>query len=85
MYDFDTGYIKPITMKSRETSEMLRCFDECYNMFKKAGYTAELIRLDNEVSRRLIDNIEAHNLDYQLVPPGDHRTSYTERAIQCLK
>ena len=85
MYDYDTGYIKPVAMKSRETSEMLRCFDECYTMFKKAGYTAELIRLDNEVSRRLIDCIEAHKLDYQLVPPGDHRTSYTERAIQCLK
>ena len=37
------------------------------------------------MSRQLIDNIEAHKLDYQLVPPGDHRTSYTERAIQCLK
>ena len=85
MYDYDTGYIKPVAMKSREMSEMLRCFDECYTMFKKAGYTAELIRLDNEVSRRLIDCIEAHKLDYQLVPPGDHRTSYTERAIQCLK
>jgi lipopolysaccharide export system permease protein len=32
MYDYDTGYIKTVAMKSRETKEILRCF----NLFKCA-------------------------------------------------
>ena len=85
MYDCDSNYIKGIAMKTRETSEMVRCYTECYDFFKAVGFTARLLRLDNEVSRRLIKRIEEDGLDYQLAAPGDHRQNPAERAIQDYK
>lgn len=72
MYDCDSDYIKGIPMQSRETTEMIRCYSECYDFFKAAGFTALLLRLHNEVSRTLIKRIEEDKLDYQLAAPGDH-------------
>ena len=54
MYDLDSENIKPIAMKSRETDEMIRCYEEGYTFFKQAGFIAELVRMDNELSKRLI-------------------------------
>lgn len=85
MYDTDSKYIKPLAMTSRETNEILRCFKECYDYFKKANFTARLLRLDNEVSKRLIDRIETEGLEYQLAAPYDHRRNPAERAIQSFK
>ena len=64
MYDCDSDYIKGVPMKSRETSEMIWCYSKCYDFFKAAGFTARLLRLDNEVSRALIKRIEEDDLDY---------------------
>lgn len=78
MYDWDSDYIKPVTMQSRETSEMIRCYGECYEHYKAAGFTARLLRLDNEVSRKLIKRINDNKLDYQLASPSDHRRNPAE-------
>ena len=72
-------------MKSRETSEMIRCYSKRYDFFKAAEFTARFLRLDNEVSRTLIKRIEDDKLDYQLVAPGDHRQNPAERAIHDYK
>ena len=61
MYDCDSDYIKGIAMKNRETSEMVRCYSEWYDFFKTAGFTARLLRLDNEVSRTLINVLKKTN------------------------
>ena len=85
MYDWDSDYIKPMAMKSRETSEMLRCYSECYDYYRSNEFTARFVRMDNEVSRKLIKRINDDKLDYQLAAPGDHRLNYAERAIQDFK
>ena len=85
MLDLDSDYIKGVAMKSRKTSEMIRCYSICYNYFKAAGFTAQLLQLDNEVSQQLIKHIEDDKLDYQLVAPGDHQRNLTEREIQDYK
>ena len=85
MLDCDTNYIRAIPMKSRETGEMIRCYTACYDYFKSRGFTSKLIRLDNEVSTKLIKQIQLDNLDYQLAAPGDHRRNPAERAIQSFK
>ena len=51
MLDCDSNYVKGCPMKSRETDEMIRCYNECYTYYKNAGFTARLLRLDNEVQR----------------------------------
>ena len=85
MYDCDGNYIKPLAMKSRETDEMIRCYEECYEHYNKSGFKARLIKMDNEVSKRMIRRIEDDKLEYQLVSPGDHRLNPCERAIQDFK
>jgi hypothetical protein len=75
-----------MAMASRETDEIIRCYSESYAQLQKAGFTAQLLRLDNEVSKKLISKIESDKLDYQLAAPGDHRLNFTERhGIQKFK
>ena len=85
MYDFDTNYINAVPIKSRKSSELVRGFKECYDTLKKNGLNARLLRLDNEVSKDLIAEIEENKLVYQLASPGDHRLNHAERAIQTFK
>ena len=86
MYDTDSNYIKPMAMASRETDEIIRCYSESYAQLQGAGFTAQLLRLDNEFSKKLINKIESDKLDYQLAAPGDHRLNFTERhGIQNFK
>ena len=82
MLDYDSDYTNAIPMTSRKTSEMLRCFKECYDDLKKAGLTARLIRLDNKGSRQLVLEFNNQKLEYQLASPGDHRLNPVELAIQ---
>ena len=68
------------------TDEIIRCYSESYAQLQEAGFTAQLLRLDNEVSKKLISKIESDKLDYQLAAPGDHRLNFTERhGIQNFK
>ena len=85
MYDYDTNYINAIAVKARKTSEYLRAFQECYDELARRNLNAQLVRLDNEVSRDLIACIEDNNLDYQIVSSGTHRSNPAERAIQTFK
>ena len=78
MIDCDSNYIKALPMKSRETSEMIRCYRECYEFFKLAGFTSRLIRLDNKVSKKLIGKIEEDKLECQLAAPGYHQRNPAE-------
>ena len=63
----------------------MRGFEECYNDLKKKGFIARLVKLDNEISKEMVQLFEDLNLDYQLVAPGDHRLFSTEQAIQTFK
>ena len=49
MVDYDSDYIKFTPMTSRTKEEMVCCFKLCYNKFKEAGFTARLLKLDNEI------------------------------------
>ena len=51
---------------------MIRCYGIFYDFFKGAGFTVQLLRLNNEVSRESIKRIEEDGLDYKLAALGDH-------------
>ena len=54
-----------MAMSSRETDEIIRCYSESYVQLQQAGFTEQLLRLDNEVSKKLISKIEDDKLDNQ--------------------
>ena len=78
MYGMDTNYIDALRLKSRQSKELVRGFNECYDRLKRAGFNAVLQRLDNEISKELITAIENEGLKYQIVSPGNHRTNQAE-------
>jgi hypothetical protein len=85
MYDYSTNYINAIPIKSRKSNELVSAFKICYDELKQKGFTARVLRLDNEISAELIKAIEEEHLDYQIVLPGDHRLNHAGRAVQTFK
>jgi len=85
MIDWDSNYIKLIPIKSRKSNVIMEAYREAYHWFKNQGFQAELLKLDNEVSKILIQAITEDALDYQLASPNDHRQNPAERAIQDVK
>ena len=85
MLDYDADYIQATPMKLHK-KEIIWCFQLCYCRFKLAGFTAQLLKLDNEILNELIRIIEEDkSLDYQLFSPGDHWHNPSERAFQPFK
>ena len=83
MLDCDSNYVKGCPMKSRETDEMIRCYNECYTYYKNAGFTARLLRLDNEVSK---DHEKLRKIiDYDILPELELRLHTLIKDInQCM-
>jgi hypothetical protein len=83
--DVDVGLIHSVPITSRKTSELIRAFQEAHGVLTACGFNPILHRTDHETSVALIKAIEAKGLDYELVPPGNHRRNPAERAIQTFK
>ena len=71
--------------KSRKSQNLVAAFETGYQWFKEQWFSAELLKLDNEISKALIEAIKENKLDYQLASPNDHRQNPAERAIQEMK
>ena len=60
-------------------------FQDYYKELKSKGIIARLVRLNNEISKRMIVEFKKQGLDYQLASPGDHRVVNVEIAIGIFK
>ena len=85
MYNFENSYIKAVSVKSQETDNYIEAFQLCYDNLCRHGVIAQLLHLDNEMSKALIERIETNKLDFQIVSPGNHCVNDAERAIQTFK
>ena len=86
LYDEDANYIHAEPIKSRSQDDLIDGFKKCYKALTSNNFKAKVIRLDNETSAQFKEHIETvEQLEYQLVPPRDHRTNPCERAIQTFK
>ena len=72
MIDWDSNYVKLIPIKSRKSETLATACEEAYHWFLEKGFKAHLLRLDNEVSKILINAIGEDDLVYQLASPSDH-------------
>ena len=72
MHDTITNYINVKGLGSRKALELQRGFEEFYYDLKKKGFIARLVKLENEISKKMVQLFEDQNLDYQFVAPGDH-------------
>ena len=84
-YNVDSNAIIPRPLKSKEGKELLEKISEILQLLISRGYHPTIYRLDNEVSKNALLNLNNMGITYQLVPPRCHRRNATERAIQSYK
>ena len=84
-YEYDSNSILVEPVKNRSEAEHLRAYNNVYKYLTERGFTPEHQRLDNEASAAYKSNMRQKGVDFQLVPPDDHRRNPAERAIQTFK
>ena len=85
MYEHDTNNILTEPLKNRSELEHIRAFNKLHTVLSERGFTPKHLRLDIEASMAYKANLRAKNIDFQLVPPHDHKRNPAERAIQTFK
>ena len=72
-------------MRNRTKEEMIRAYEKIINRMRMAGLGLKNHTLNNEVSDALKQYIRKQEIQFELVPPGNHRRNQAERAIQTCK
>ena len=83
--DIDTNYIYAVPIKSKKKSELIRAFKEAHEVLVQCGFEPVLHRTDHETSADLVAAIKEKELEYEIMPPSNHRRNPAERAIQTFK
>ena len=84
-YHFDTNTILATPIKNKRAETITVAWKDQNEKFKRAGIEPRTYIMDNEASKNLKDALHAAEIDYQLVPPHNHRTNLSEREIQTFK
>jgi hypothetical protein len=85
LIEIDSNAILVEAMKNRTTGEMIRAYQVLVNRLRSAGVTPKMHILGNECSAEFKERIKSNNMQYQLVPPHNHRRNIAEKAIQVFK
>jgi hypothetical protein len=85
IYDYDSSAILAAPIKNRSERELLRAYSLMHQHLTDRGLKPQLQKLDNECSQALKQFMRQNHIDFQLVPPYDHRQNAAERAIGIWK
>ncbi len=72
-------------MKNHTTGDMIQACQVLVDCLCSVGVTPKMHILDNKCSAEFKERIKLNNMQYQLVPPHDHRRNIAEKAIQVFK
>jgi hypothetical protein len=64
---------------------MIRAYEKIINRMKAAGLGIRKHTMDNETSDAFKQYIRQQQIQFELVPLGNHRCNQAERAIQTFK
>jgi hypothetical protein len=76
-------FVKPIRSRSKE--EMIRAYEKIINRMKAAGLGIRKHMLDNEALDAFKQYIRQQQIQFELVPPSNHRHNQAECTIQTFK
>jgi hypothetical protein len=79
------NYIFAKPMKNRTEGEKTRVYQKIINRMKAAGLGLKKQVLNNECSAAMKACIKKNDMDYELIPLGQHRQNQAEQAIQTFK
>ena len=84
-YDFDANAILQQLLKNRETDSLIIAWELLHKRLTKHGHSVKKYILDNECSTKFKGVLLEHKLEFELVPPHQHRRNAAERAIRTFK
>ena len=82
-YDQNAILVKPLPDISKES--IVQAYQKIIQYLTKRGFKPRLQTLDNEASKLLQEEMDKHQIQWQLVPPGNHRRNATDRQICTIK
>jgi hypothetical protein len=85
VYDYDSNAILAEPMKNRQGKSIVAAYQTIHTLLVSRGLRPILQRLDNEASSLLRNFLQKEHIDFQLVPPHNHRRNAAERAIRTFK
>ena len=85
LIELDSNSILVEPMRDRTSGEMIQAYQVLVDRLKSKGFKPNMHILDNECSAEFKEKILENEMEYQLVPPHDHRRNIAEKAIQVFK
>ena len=85
LYDYDSNAILIKAIPNRRAATIRDAWVDKVNILQQNGYKPELHIIDNECSGDLKAAFQKYNVQFQRVPPHQHRRNAAERAIQTWK
>jgi hypothetical protein len=76
-------FVKPMLNRSKE--ELILAYEKIINRMRMAGLGIKKHTLDNEASNAFKHYICQQQIQFELVPPGNHRCNQVKCAIQTFK
>ena len=83
--EIDNNVILSETMRNRSSGEIVCTYLILMQRLKAAGIRPKKHVLDNECSTEFKQAIKENELEYELVPKGQHRRTLSELALQTWK
>ncbi|KAI2504487.1 Reverse transcriptase (RNA-dependent DNA polymerase) [Fragilaria crotonensis] len=85
LYHQDTNSIHAVAIPNRKAASIRNAWEQTHKMLVHQGHPPDLHILDNECSHDLKDAFTKYNIQFQRVPPKEHRVNAAERAIRTFK
>ena len=85
LYNFDTNSIHTMAIPNRYAATIRNAWEVTHQHLLHQGHAPELHVLDNECSADLKKAFTKYNVQFQRVPPKEHRVNAAERAIRTFK
>jgi hypothetical protein len=85
LYHTDTNSIHTVAIPNRLAGTIRDAWEATHKMLIHQGHPPELYVLDNECSDDLKKAFLKYNVQFQRVPPKEHRVNAAERAIRTFK
>ena len=82
-YDPITIIVDPLWDITKES--ILQAYQNIIGHLTKILFKPRLQRLDNEAPQLLQNEMDSNNINWKIVPPGNHRRDVTERQIRTFK
>jgi len=85
VYDGDSNYIFAEPLPSRTALQITKAYNKIHQLLVNRGLIPRLLIHDNETSTGLQQLLTSQGVEFQLVPPHQHRANAAERVIRTFK